>query len=49
MRNGWRLESSIRIKSVTKGSGTNEESMNDEINKPNPPSAGSVNFNQDLN
>ena len=48
MRIGWRLERSKRIKSVTKGSGTNEESMNAANNNPIPPKAGKLAVNQDL-
>src|SRR6266702_3607501 len=48
MRIGWRLERSKRIKSVTKGSGTNEESMNAANSNPIPPKAGKLAINQDL-
>ena len=34
---------------MTKGSGTNDESTNAEMSRPNPPSDGNANFNQDLN
>lgn len=48
MRIGWRLERSKRIKSVTKGRGTNEESMNAAKSKPIPPQAGKLAVNHDL-
>src|SRR2546429_452822 len=48
MRIGWRLERSKRIRSVTNGSGTNEESMNAANSNPIPPNAGKLAINQDL-
>jgi len=46
MRSGCRLDISMRNKSVTSGSGRNEESMKEEQNSPTPPKAGSVVFSQ---
>jgi hypothetical protein len=48
MRTGFRLERSKRTKSVTKGSGTNDESMNDAQRIPIPPKAGKLAVNHDL-
>src|SRR6516225_1599257 len=49
MRIGCLLDNAIKARSVTKGSGTNDESMNADNNKPGPPSAGSVDFSHNLN
>jgi len=46
IRSGCRMDSSIKTRSVTKGSGTNDESIKDEQKIPRPPSAGRVEFSQ---
>src|SRR5215469_4381060 len=49
MRIGCLLDNAIKARSVTKGSGTNDESMKADNNRPGPPSAGSVDFSHNLN